>query len=342
MTAVSRRALHQPVEVHPEFVSRIEAAAAQAPEVDRLFRSLVTDRTSSIWLVGCGGSLFTHAPLRTILDPSPIPVFTINSDELVLRRPATLNENSLVIASSSNGATRETARAARLARELGASVVGITQDPASVVAAECEHLFLHQGVDAKQVLLALFGYSILNALGVAADYDAVVRALAASPAAFRSAIDEADEALSAIAEALYREPVVYVLGSGALEGAAETFAMCYLQEMQVKHAAAPGSGEFLHGPFEVVTEQVPVLVITGEHLSRPMDDRVVAFLNRYTPKVHVLDARELQLPGIEPAMRPLVGTLVVGSALLNRLAEHFEAWSGRPLTDRRYMWKVEY
>jgi fructoselysine-6-P-deglycase FrlB-like protein len=341
MTAVSR-APRPPLDVHPELVSRIEAAASQEPEVDRLFASLVSDETSSIYLVGCGGSLFTHAPLRTILDRSTVPVYTINSDELLLRRPATLDKNSLVIASSSNGETRETARAARFAREVGAVVVGITQDPNSVVAAECEHLFLHQGVDAKQVLLAQFGYSILKALGVAPDYDQVVAALAASPAAFRSAIDETDEALDAIAQALYREPMVYVLASGALEGAAETFAMCYLQEMQVKHAAAPGSGEFLHGPFEVITEDVPVLVITGEHLSRPMDERVLAFLNRYTPKVHVLDAKQLALPGIAPDQRPLIGTLVVGSSLLNRLAEHFEAWSGRPLKDRRYMWKVEY
>jgi fructoselysine-6-P-deglycase FrlB-like protein len=331
-----------PADVHPDFVSRIESAAKQAGEVNALLATLVGENTSSIFLVGCGGSLFTHAALRTILDRSPVPVYTINSDELVLRRPAMLDKRSLVIVSSSNGATRETAGAARMARELGATVVGITQDPDSVVAAECEYVFLHQGVDAKQVLLAQFGYSILKILGAAPDYDQVVRALAGSPAAFRSAIDETDAQLDAIAQALYQEPVIYVLGSGALEGAAQTFAMCYLQEMQVKHAAAPGSGEFLHGPFEVISPDVPVLVITGEHSSRPMDERVLAFLRRHTPKVHVLDAKDLALPGIEVDMRPLIGTLVVGSALLNRLAEHFEAWSGRPLKDRRYMWKVDY
>jgi len=37
-----------------------------------------------------------------------------------------------------------------------------------------------------------------------------------------------------------------------------------------------------------------------------------------------------------------IGTLIVASALLGRLAEHFESWSGHSLKDRRYMWKVEY
>jgi fructoselysine-6-P-deglycase FrlB-like protein len=32
----------------------------------------------------------------------------------------------------------------------------------------------------------------------------------------------------------------------------------------------------------------------------------------------------------------------MASAVTARLAQHFEAFSGRPLTDRRYMWKVEY
>jgi fructoselysine-6-P-deglycase FrlB-like protein len=73
-----------------------------------------------------------------------------------------------------------------------------------------------------------------------------------------------------------------------------------------------------------------------------MDERVVSFLNRYTPKVHVLDAQQLSLPGIEAQMRPLIGTLVAGSTLIERLAQHFEAWTGRPLSDRRYMWKVDY
>ena len=50
--------------------------------------------------------------------------------------------------------------------------------------------------------------------------------------------------------------MIYVLGSGPLEGAAQTLAMCYLQEMQKLNATAISAGEFLHGPFEVITEDV--------------------------------------------------------------------------------------
>ncbi len=325
-----------------DFTDKITAAVETAPKVEKIVQDAVDGGVTSIFLVGCGGSLFGYGPLRVLLDRSPVPVYTYNSDELLWRRPAALGPGSFVVISSTNGGTAETARAAQFASQAGATVVGVTQDPQSVVGTACPTLLLHQGIEAKQVVLAMVGWTLLRALSVATEYDDAMAALQASPQAFRQAITESDEHLDEIAETLYREPIVYVLGSGPLESAACTLAMCYLQEMQWQHAVPVGSGEFLHGSFEVVTEDLPVLVLTGEDATRPMGDRVISFLNRYTPKVHVLDGSTLSLPGIEPGMRPFIGGLVVASTLIGRLAEHFEAWSGHSLKERRYMWKVEY
>ena len=191
-----------------------------------------------------------------------------------MRRPSGFGANSLVIISSSNGATKETARAAALARELGAHVVGITQGSESVVARECQKLFLHKGVEAKQVVMTHIGWSILRAMNVAPEFDGVQAALEVSPKVFLQSIQEVDDQLADIAQEFSLDPMVYVLGSGPLYGAAQTFAMCYLQEMQWKNSAAIGSGEFLHGPFEVVVDDTPVLLFLGEDSTRPMGLRV--------------------------------------------------------------------
>ncbi|OLT40161.1 hypothetical protein BJF86_04945 [Serinicoccus sp. CNJ-927] len=332
-----------PVRAVPEdFAARIEAALARRPEVEAHVERAVAAGVDNIFLVGCGGSLFGFGPLRVLLDRSPIPCFTVNADELLTRRPAALGARSLVVISSTNGGTAETARAAELATQVGAQILGITQDPASVVGQACPELVLHQGIEAKQVVLALLGWSLLDALGAAPEHAEAMTALQASPAAFRTAIDEMDADLDRVAAALHAEPVVYVVGSGPLESAADTLAMCYLQEMQWKHAVAVGSGEFLHGPFEMVTEDLPVIVLTGEDTTRPMGERVIRFLERYSDKVHVVDGARLTLPGVPEAMRPFVGTLVMASTIVGRLAEHFEAWSGHALSERRYMWKVDY
>src|SRR3954471_16695215 len=325
-----------------DYVPRVRAAVDARDQVDGLMQKIVDDGITNIFLVGCGGSLFTFGPLRTLLDRCPLPVFVFNADELLLRRPAALGPGSLVVASSTRGETAETARAAAAAREAGATVVGVTQDPQSIVAVECEHLLLHEGIEAKQVLLAQLGWSLLRATGAAPDYDDAIAALDALPDTFLASIVESEERLDAIAAALHDEPVVYVLGSGPLESAAQTLAVCYLQEMQWKHAVPVGSGEFLHGSFEVVTGDLPVIVLMGEDGTRPMGERVLRFLDRYTDRTHCIDAARLALDGVEPEMRPFIGTLVVASALLGRLAEHFESWTGHSLRERRYMWKVEY
>ncbi|MEV0236702.1 SIS domain-containing protein [Nonomuraea sp. NPDC050786] len=298
--------------------------------------------TRVIYLVGCGGSLFMFGAMRFLLERSPIPAVALNADEFMLRRPAALGPDSVVIAGSTNGGTPETARAVRFAREAGAPVLLVTKDPESVVAKEAADIVLHRSVEAKQVLQGLIAYALLKAQGVADDYDAAVAAFRDCAGAFETSVRELDDRLRDIAAACVDEPCVYVLGSGPLEGAAQTFAACYLQEMQLKHAVATGSGEFLHGAFEVVDGNVPVIVLLGEDATRPMGERAIRFLERYNTRNHVVDGAALSLPGVPASLRATIGSFVMASAVTARLAQHFEAFSGRPLTDRRYMWRVEY
>lgn len=327
-----------------QFTAQVAAAVDAGPEIDALVTSLNPARFTSIFLVGCGGSLFAYSQLRCVLDRSPVPVLAFNSDELLLRRPVLLGPGSLAIVSSTHGATRETAAAAERARASGATVIGVTEDRGSVVAAECEHVLLHTGVEAKQIVLAQLGWSLLKASGAvsSADYARMAAALGQSPDAFAQAHTEWDSRLRVLAHDLHTEPVIYVLGSGPMEGAAQLLAMCYLQEMQNLHATALSAGEFLHGPFEVITADVAVILLKGDDVVRPMAERAERFLRQYTRKLWVLDARELGLASVDPGARPLVADLVLGSTTLNRIAEHFASWTGRPLTDRHYMWKIDY
>jgi fructoselysine-6-P-deglycase FrlB-like protein len=327
-----------------QFAAQIEAALDAGPRLEAYVAGLDPAQFSAVFLVGCGGSLFTFAPLRCLLDRSPVPVFTFNSAELVLRRPALLGPGALVIVSSTHGATSETAEAALAAAAAGATVIGVTQDQESIVAHACQHVLLHQGVEAKQVVLAQIGLALLRVFGgvSAAEYDAVMAGLRQSTAAFALAHTEWDDQLGRLAAALHAEPVIYVLGSGPLEGAAQTLAMCYLQEMQTLNAAAIGAGEFLHGPFEVIDDEVPVILLKDAGVTRPMADRVERFLRQHTRKLWVLDAAALELDSVDAPARPFIADLVLGSTVLNRVAEHFAARSGRPLTDRRYMWKIDY
>ncbi|WP_161958463.1 SIS domain-containing protein [Ornithinimicrobium cavernae] len=326
------------------FREKIDAAAT--PELERQVTDFVDKAlkptTRAIYLVGCGGSLFMFGAMRYLLERSPIPYVALNADEFMHRNPAALGADSIVIASSTNGGTKETARAVRFARDAGAPVLLVTTDPESIVAQEADDIVLHEGVEAKQILQGLIAYVLLKAQDAADDYDDAIEAFRGAARAFETSVQELNDHLRDIAAACVDEPVVYVLGSGPIQGAAETFAACYLQEMQVKHAVATGSGEFLHGAFEVVDGNVPTILFLGDDATRPMGERTLRFLETYNHRNYVIDVAALSLPGVPDSYRGIIGAFVMASCVTARLAQHFEAFSGRALTDRRYMWRVEY
>ena len=154
-------------------------------------------------------------------------------------------------------------------------------------------------------------------------------------------LKEQDPRSREIAEQLQDEPVIYVLGAGPVEGVARCLSMCYLQEMQWMHSGAFNAGEFFHGAFEVVTDDVPVILFAGEDSTRPMADRALSFLRKYTKKTFLVDSRDLSLPGVPQGARAEVAPIALG-AIVSRLAKHFESVRGHDLELRRYMFQVEY
>ena len=137
--------------------------------------------------------------------------------------------------------------------------------------------FISKSIHATQVVLQLVALALLERDGV--DISAMHEALRAVPQALLTALDAYESRTAEITLAMKDEPVTYVMASGPLFGAANIYTMCYLQEMQWKHAAGFNSGEFFQGAFEVVTEDQAVLLFLGEDATRPMGERAKTFLD---------------------------------------------------------------
>jgi fructoselysine 6-phosphate deglycase len=58
-------------------------------------------------------------------------------------------------------------------------------------------------------------------------------------------------------------------------------------------------------------------------------------------KLVVLDAKELDLTGIDPELQGYIAPLVLNN-VLRRYAEQLADARNHPLSKRRYMWQVEY
>ncbi len=327
----------------------IDAVLDRRPEIEALAARVVDAGLVNVFLTGSGGGLLTHTPAQYLLErgTARFPTFAHSANELIYREPAALGPGSLVLVASNTGTTPEVVDVAKYARSRGATVVSYTRLPDSPLATASDEAITYgddTGIgDPKQFAEAITVLAILRATGdLAGDaYEAHIRALQVLPDALIDAVREGEDLNHRIAEALKDEPVIYVLGSGPNVGVAYCLSMCYLQEMQWKHAAHFDAAEFLHGAMEVVTDETAVILYLGEETTRPIDERAKRFLDTYTKKAWYVDARDFTLPGVEKAMRPFASTHVL-FAMQSRLAEHFEAVRGHDLKTRRYMFKVEY
>jgi fructoselysine-6-P-deglycase FrlB-like protein len=202
-----------------------------------------------------------------------------------------------------------------------------------------ETSFVAETGQGTQLVLQLVALAVLNREGF--DIAPMLTALRALPSAMLAALETLEPRAEEIAVAMKDVPVTHVMASGPLFGAASTFTMCYLQEMQWKHAATINADEFFQGPFEVIDPDTKTIVFLGEDDSRPMGERVRRFLGTYSGETFYVDSRDIPLPGIPESERAYVMPLVV-HAWVARLAAHYAAVRGYTLEGRRYMWKVDY
>ena len=323
--------------IDADTVDKLAATVAEREAIATVVGEVVSKGLRNVYFVGAGGSIICSYPAHYLLQQrASFPAFQLQSDELNNSVPALMGEGSLVVLASYTGTTKETVAAAKTAKGTGATVIAAAK-AGSPLAEAADAAFTGKS-DLFELLVA---YELLSATGADLDADAVDQALTALPQAVRHALEQAEPQLADIAESFKDEPITYVLGSGPSYGWAYGFAMCFLQEMQWKHAAAFNSGEFFQGAFEMVDDDTAVLLWLGEDASRPMGERARVFLDKYCKKAKYVDVRDLELPGVPQPVRAEVSPIVVG-ALANRLAQHYESVRGHDLETRRYMFKVEY
>ncbi|MEV0146250.1 MULTISPECIES: SIS domain-containing protein [unclassified Nonomuraea] len=324
--------------IESDLTEKARQTISQRPQLEELVAQAIGKGLRNVFFVGAGGSLIAAYPGHYLLErEDTVPVYKLQSDELNTGRTKRLGEGSLVFLASYTGKTKETVAAAQYARSAGATVAVVSKEGGPLAEA-ANVAFTGQ----SDLFLQLAAYAVMRQSGVQRDWALLDQALEALPEALLSAAQEHEDQARIIAETLKDEPITYVLGSGPSYNWAYGLAMCFLQEMQWKHAAAFNSGEFFQGAFEVVNDDVAVINLLGEDASRPMAERAKRFLDTYaSKKTFHIDTKSLTLPGIPAELRGEVSPLAI-AVLMDRVARHYEAVRGHDLDKRNYMFKVDY
>ena len=199
-----------------------------------------------------------------IMRETGLPVTSLPPSVFSLGRGVRLTDSAVLVVSQS-GASDDLVRSATGAKAAGATVLALTNAPASPVEAASD-LTLRIGVGEELAVPAT--KSVVGAIaGGMALLSALVPGYAPRAAASSRAIDALqDKTLPqtrAVLAALLRASHVYVIGRDTGFGAAQELAL-KLKECCALHAEAYSSSEVLHGPLQLVTNPLLILILDTE------------------------------------------------------------------------------
>lgn len=245
------------------------------------------------------------------------------------------------------GNTPETIKAAEIARQHGAPVIGLTWIMDSPLVAHCDYVETYTFGDGKDIAGEKTMKGLLSAVELLqqtegyAHYDDFQDGVSKINRIVWRACEQVAERAQAFAQEYKDDKVIYTVASGAGYGAAYLQSICIFMEMQWIHSACIHSGEFFHGPFEITDANTPFFFQFSEGNTRAVDERALNFLKKYGRRIEVVDAKELGLSTIKTTVIDYFNHSLFNNVypVYNRaLAEARQ----HPLTTRRYMWKVEY
>ncbi|MFJ7936062.1 SIS domain-containing protein [Sporosarcina sp. NPDC096371] len=326
----------------------VDMKQEHATQIQNVVKAVKAKNIQNVYFVACGGSMASLSLGEYFISKeSDVPSFVYTSNEFIHRNPKLLGKDSLVILRSHSGTTPETVEAASFAAKKGALTVAISMETESPLCQASEHIVHYNykdgsdAIDGEAGMFYTLIFEILNVLSPNEKYSRIVNQLSKLGGLIEKNTELFSEAANEFGKKYKRESIIYTMASGAYIHHAYSFTSCLLMEMLWIHSNAIHSGEYFHGPFEITDFDVPFLVIKGKGASRPLDERALDFVNKFSEKVEIVDVEMFNYDGIDDDLREYFGTALT-SFVLRLYADGLSEHTGHPLSVRRYMWKMEY
>lgn len=304
----------------------------------------------NVAFVGCGASKAELYPAKYFLAncSKKLRVAHYTANEFNYDTPDWLGDTTVVITASLGGSTPETVKANSVAKAAGATVVSVTHAAGSALTKEADYTIVH-GFEANYAAkLEKMGYVLALAVEILQQvegfdkYDKMIEGLTNVFEAAENAANSARKSAKEFAEKYKDAPVVYVMSSGASMEVAYSTSICLMMEMQWVNSGSFHSGEFFHGPFEIVDKDVPFILLMNDGKTRPVDARALTFLHRFDALTTVVDAKDYGLGNAVDSSVITYFNPLMHTAVFRVYAEELSYVRQHPLTLRRYMWKLEY
>lgn len=282
-------------------------------------------------VVACGTSFHAGMAAKHAIEHwTRLPVEIDRASEFRYRDPV-LDDRSLVVGIAQSGETADTLAAVRFAREMGASVVAVTNVVGSSITRDSDAvLFTHAGpevaVASTKTFLAQLSAMNLLALYLAQARDSMTEEKLAETIAAMRALPEQIEDVLRTHDDVHRAAKRYAdardflfIGRGvgtavAMEGALK------LKEISYIHAEGYAAGELKHGAIALVEPGVPVVaILTGPTLYEKMLANVeevrargadtILIAPRGNERARSLANEFFEVPSTKPLLSPILDTV---------------------------------
>lgn len=288
-------------------------------------------KSDRIIIIACGTSW--HAALVAeyyFEDLARIPVEVEYASEFRYRNPI-IRKNDVVIAISQSGETADTLAALKMAKEQGATLIGIVNVVGSTISRVTDAgSYTHAGPEigvastkaftTQLVLLAMMALSLGKRRGTITDekFSLLLNELEALPMKIEKLL-ESDSYIKGVS-AIYKDArnALY-LGRGtsfpiALEGALK------LKEISYIHAEGYPAAEMKHGPIALIDENMPVFVIAtqGENYEKVVSNiqevkarkgKLIAIVTKGDTTVREMADHVIEIPMSHEFVVPILATI---------------------------------
>ncbi|MBK9447816.1 MAG: glutamine--fructose-6-phosphate transaminase (isomerizing) [Bacteroidetes bacterium] len=281
-------------------------------------------------IVACGTSWHAGLVAEYLFEEyDRIPVEVEYASEFRYRNPVIFPDD-VVIAISQSGETADTLAAIRLAKEKGATVLGVCNVVGSSIPRETEAgVYLHAGPEigvastkaftSQVTVLMLMALYIGQLKGtVAKGRNTLVKGLAEIPAQVEKILLQNDKIIE-IAKLFTDATNFLYLGRGynfpvALEGALK------LKEISYIHAEGYPAAEMKHGPIALIDQNMPVVfiapndyshdkVITNIQEVKARKGRVIAIVSEGDQEINTMAEFVIEIPQTSDALQPLLSVI---------------------------------
>lgn len=317
--------------------------------VREIVKEILKEDKENVYYVGCGASKADLYPAYYFLKHnSKLKTGHLSSNEFNYDTPVDVGEKSIVVTASLGGTTPETIEATRKARELGASVITLTNNPESDIAKNADYVIDHGFQENYAAKLEKMTYALKIAVEIQHQkfgldsYDDFLDGFKKLPNKIEQVCKESRKDAKIFAKKFENASPIYVLGSGPSFEVAYATSLCLFMEMQWIPSPSIHSGEFFHGALEITDKDVPFLLFMNEGKTRHLDERLLEFLLRFDANVSVIDSKDYAISNefsnnVVDYFNPMILT-----GVMRTYAEELSYLREHPLSKRRYMWKLTY